>query len=316
MLSRHAEDLFWIGRYLERAEDTARLLDVTYHGALEAGSGRTSADLWSELLEMLFLEDEIAETPGEVLGNLLIGDRTHPGSIASIVARARENARTTREWLSSEVFETLNELHLRLGSVGWGRGSSSPYDILRSVKSGCHAVIGAAESSMPRGEGHRFLVLGQRLERAMVTARVLTVWHRRLGGFTTSAAFAEWVKLLRSVSAYEAYLREHQASMEGGRVLQFLLQSPTFPRSVLRSMSMVEEVLVALADERAGQASRRRAGRLRSEVEFVDTQSLDLATLGPFLERVEAGLLKLTTDVEHDYFRPGSSLVMHSFEVF
>ena len=316
MLSRHAEDLFWMGRYLERAEDTSRLLDVTYHSVLEAGTDRTPEELWAELLETLFLEEAVPTAEaGEQVGELLIADRGYPGSLPSIVGKARENARTTREWLSVEVWETLNDLHLHLGRIDLASlAPHRPYEVLQMVKSSCQAVHGAVEGSMPRGEGYRFLILGQRLERALITSRVLTVWHRRLGGFASPAAYAEWVKLLRSVSAYEAYLRSHRASMEGGRVLTFLLQSPDLPRSVLSCLRLVESLLGEL-DSGGGASLQRTAGRVRSSVEYIDVDTLG-EQLVPFLEGVEEGILGLAHEIERSYFRPASGTVMHSYEAF
>ncbi len=318
MLARHAEDLLWIGRYLERAEDTARMLDVTYHAVLEAQSDRPPAELWSELMEILFLEAEseaIADT--DAIGPTLVASTEYPGSIVSLIGRARENSRSAREWLSVEVWESVNELYLNLRERNLAsRVRSQPYDLLRSIKAGCQGVTGAAEASMPRGESHRFFRVGQMMERAAITARVLSVWNRRLGGFTSPAAYAEWVKLLKSVSAYEAYLRDFRASMESDRVLQFLIQSREFPRSVIYCLSVIEEELEALTDGTIGAPSRRAAGRLRAEVEFVDPAALGDDRLGAFLEHVEEAILDVASLVEADYFRPAAAFAMHSYEAF
>jgi uncharacterized alpha-E superfamily protein len=315
MLSRHAENLYWIGRYVERAEDTGRLLDVTYHTVLEAGSGRLPSEMWAELLETLFLEDEIEVSgEGDGIGELLLADREHAGSVASLIARARENARITREWISAEVWETLNDIHqflLRTDLVEAAR--NRPYEVLRTVKASCQAVNGSIDAAMPRGEGYRFFLMGQRIERALLTARVISVWHRRLGGVNAQAAFAEWVKILKSVSAYESYLRAHRASMAGDRVLAYLLQSRDFPRSVLHCLSQVEALLGDLAGGDTGASARRVAGRIRSLVEFSDPAALDLAS---FLQSVESGIVELGSEVERAYFRPAGSVVMHSYEAF
>jgi uncharacterized alpha-E superfamily protein len=159
MLSRHAEDVFWIGRYVERAEDTARLLDVPYHVVLEAATDRSPAELWSELLETLLLADEVPEADagaGDQVGALLIADRGYPGSLVSIVARARENARTTREWLSVEVWEAINDLHLRLARADLAETADSrPYEVLQMVKSAARGSSGrstpACRAARPTG---------------------------------------------------------------------------------------------------------------------------------------------------------------------
>lgn len=317
MLARHAENLFWIGRYVERAEDTARLLDVTYHGLLEAGSERTTEEMWSEALEMLMLEDEgIDAAPGEV-GERLIASRTEPGSLVSTVKRARENARTTRELLSSEVFEAINDLHLFLRNTDLvSAARERPYEVLRRVKISCQAINGSIDASMARGEGYRFFLIGQRLERAQITTRVLRVWHRRLGGVASQAAYAEWVRLLRTVSAYEAYLRTYRASMEESKVLEFLVQYRGFPRSVIHCVRLVEDLLEMLVFDDIGSAVRREAGRLRSSVEFADLAQLGERDLDDFLERIEVGVIGLAASVEKTYFRPSGTSYMHSYEAF
>jgi uncharacterized alpha-E superfamily protein len=318
MLARHAENLFWIGRYVERAEDSARLLDVTYHGLLEAGSERTSQEVWAECLEMLMLEDEgIEETAGDAIGERLIADHDEPGSLISIVGKARENARTTRELLSIEVFEALNDLYLFLMNTDLvAVARERPYEVLRTVKSSFQAVNGSVDASMPRGEGYRFFLIGQRLERTLITSRVLRVWQRRLGSLVSPAAFSEWVRLLRSVSAYEAYLRNYRAAMEEGQVVAFLLQSPDFPRSVLHCLRMVESLLAELDAGDVGTDTRRAAGRLRSTVEFADLGSVDRSRLGSFLETIEGETLDLARTVEKTYFRPAGPVYMHSYEAF
>lgn len=318
MLSRHAENLFWIGRYVERAEDTARLLDVTYHGVLEAGSERPAAEVWLECLEMLMLEDEgIEEIGGETVGERLIADRSEPGSLVSIVGKARENARTTRELLASEVFEAINDLHLHLVATDLVTlARERPYEVLRRVKSSCQAVNGSVDASMPRGEGYRFFLIGQRLERALITTRVLRVWHRRALELGAQAAFSEWVRLLRSVSAYEAYLRTFRAAIEEANVMAFLLQSPDFPRSVLHCLRMVENLLDELGMGEVGAPVRRSAGRLRSEGEFADLSRMTGSDLDEHLQSLEAGVLQMAGDVEKAFFRPAGPVFMHSYEAF
>ena len=318
MLARHAENLFWVGRYVERAEDTARLLDVTYHGLLEAGVERTPAEVWSECLEMLMLEDEgIQESAAETIGERLLADTSEPGSVVSIVARARENARTTRELLSAEVFEALNDLHLVLSGTDLvAAAQERPYEVLRTVKTACQAINGSVDASMPRGEGFRFFLIGQRLERALLTSRVLRVWHRRLGLQDEPLAFSEWVWLLRSVSAYEAYLRDHRATMEESKVVAFLLQSSDFPRSVIHCLRRTEELLRDLGMGEGDAPARREAGRLRSSVEFCDLATFDKPGLERFLEETEGGVLALAETIEKTYFRPSGSIVMHSYEAF
>ncbi len=317
MLARHAEDLFWIGRYLERAEDTARLLDVTHQTALEGGA-RPSEELWRELLEILYLDDEFSDdvSPRSVT-RFLVADLANPGSLVSIVARARENARGAREWLSSEFWEAVNALHLELAPDRLASElDRSPYAVFRQVKVGCQALSGTIDASVPRAEGYHFLVLGVALERAMITARVTKVWQRRLGGFAGPAAFPEWAKLLKSLSAYEAYLREFRASMQPERVLEFLLQDPRLPRSVFYCLDLAERQIEAIGDDTTGDRSRRAVGRLRAELEFSEPSRLDRTAIGAYLEHVEEAIGELPPVVEDEFFRLAADAAIHAYEAF
>ena len=316
MLARHAEDLFWMGRYLERAEDTARVLDVTHQSALEGGT-RPSTELWQETLEVLYLEDEFdADVSPESVTRFLVSDRDNPGSLVSIIRRARENARGAREWLSAEYWETLNALDLELGDPNLEiHLTQSPYRVFRAVKGGCQAVTGVADSSVPRTEGYRFLILGGTLERAMITARVTKVWQRRLGGFAGPAAFPEWVKLLKSLSAYEAYVRAFRAAMRPDQVLAFLLQDPDFPRSMFYCLELAERQLGSIVGEDS-QRTLRKVGRLRAELEFAELAVLDGGAIERLLDHVETTIGELPNSVEQEFFRYASDASIHAYEAF
>lgn len=318
MLSRHAENLFWIGRYVERVEDTARLLDVTQQSVLEAGSERTAEEVWWELLEVLFLEDTFEELPSpEEVHRFLVSDRDNPSSIVSLIGHARENTRAAREWVSSEYWEGINSLYLELRDADLDQElDGTPYDLMRRVKTGCQALAGIADSSLPRTEGYHFYVLGANIERALVTVRVVSVWQRRLGGFSGAAAYPEWVKLLKSLSGYEAYLREFRAAMQPDRVLQFLLQAMHFPRSLSYCMDLAERQLEAISPDGVGQKSLRWAGRLAAELRFAEPAEFSPSDLMDALVRFEEELVRLPTIIEGDFFRPHADAALHSYRAF
>jgi uncharacterized alpha-E superfamily protein len=316
MLARHAEDLLWIGRYLERAEDTARLLDVTYHTTLETSDAGAAEDAWSDLLEILYLEAEGEGIDRRRIGRFLVADTGNAGSIVTAVARARENARGVREWLTLELWEELNAFHLELAGMDLGRAlDTRPYALCQLVRRRCETIIGVATAAMPRTEGYQFLTLGQLLERAGITARLLCVWQRRLADTAESAGFMEWTKVLRSASAYEAYLREHHASFDGSRVLQFLLASRELPRSVLYCLGVAERQLVSLASGPYGRASLRAIGRVRSEVEFAEPATLSGPQLAAFLSDTEGRIQGLGRAIEEDFFRQ-ADFGLYSYETF
>lgn len=318
MLSRHAEDLFWIGRYLERAEDTARLLDVTQQSVLEAGSDRTEAEIWWELLEVLFLDDAFDELPSPAaVHRFLVSDPDHPSSIVSVIARARENTRAAREWVSAEYWEAINALYLELRDGDLDTQlEGTPHDLMHRVKTACQALTGIADSSMPRTEGYCFHVLGGSVERALITIRVVSVWQRRLGGFSGTAAYTEWVKLLKSLSGYEAYLRNFRAAMRPDRVLEFLIQAEHFPRSLFYCVDMAERQLRRIAGETTGQTSLRHAGRLAAELKFAEPGTFGAEDLKAALGRFEKDLLDLPTVIERDFFRPRTDGAMHSYRAY
>jgi len=304
MLARHAEDLLWIGRYLERAEDTARLLDVTYHTTLEAADDDTAHAAWQDLAEVLYLEEETADMDRHQVARFLVAQPDNGASIVAGVARARENARGVREWLTLELWEEINAFHLELAAMDLGRAlEQRPYALCELVRRRCETIIGVATAAMPRTEGYQFLLLGQLLERGGITARLLSVWQRRLAGIGASAGFLEWTKVLRSASAYEAYLREHHAQFDGLRVLSFLLASRELPRSVLYCLEVAERQLVSLASGPYGRASLRAIGRVRSDVEFAEPTHLSGPQLAAFLAELEGRIQGLGRVIEDDFFR-------------
>ncbi|MDX1447773.1 MAG: alpha-E domain-containing protein [Acidimicrobiia bacterium] len=318
MLSRHAEDLFWIGRYVERAEDTARLLDVTQQSVLEAGSERTPEEIWWELLEVLFLDDVFDEMPEpDDVRRFLVSDQSNPSSIVSLIGHARENTRAVREWVSAEYWEAINALYLELRDTDFDDAlDGTPYDLMRRVKASCQALTGIADSSLPRTEGYRFKVLGGAVERALITVRVVSVWQRRLGGFSGTAAFPEWVKLLKSLSGYEAYLREFRAAMRPDLVLEFLLQAEHFPRSLHYCMNLAEQQLRTIATDSVGSASLRWAGRLAAELRYAEPRQFSESDLTEALSQFEEDLLNLPLVIETDYFRPSADAALHSYRTY
>ena len=307
MLSRHAEDMFWVGRYMERAENTARMLDVTYHSALEAGSDRTADEVWGDLHAILMLDE--AEVAGLSGGRSLIFDTSLPFSIRSTVMRARENTRGARELVSAEVWEAVNSLHLELQrSAAVPIHDDRPYDVLRLTKSWGQTFSGAIYTTMARDDGYRYIVIGQMLERAVTTVRTLQVWNQRLSASPAGSAHAEWVKLLKTVSGHEAYLRTHSAQISAGRVVDFLTQSNHFPRSVVFCLRTAEEHLIPMVIGDTGRTARRLLGRARSTSEFSAPSALDQHGLSELLGHIEQEILRVTGEIDQAFFRPGSGI--------
>ncbi len=320
MLARLAENLFWAGRYIERAEDTARMVDVTYHTLLESPPQEV-AQAYAQLLEVLHLRAHYEATAeGEVVTALrperviefLVLDDANPGSIVSSVSRARENGRSVRELVSSELWEAMNDLHLALRARDLREDlADQPYELFRMVKQRCQTISGVAMETMPRDDAWRFLTLGRQLERAEMTCRLLNVRYGQLVDYAASVAFHHWIAVLKSVSALEAFRKRYRASMDPTQVVEFLLLSQGFPRSVRYALDTAERQLVHLG---GGGSSRavRLLGRTRSSLQYRDVAELMDEGLHPFLDRVQDEVAGVADAVAVEFFRQAPEGLMRS----
>jgi uncharacterized alpha-E superfamily protein len=272
VLSRLAEALYWAGRYVERAEDVARLLDVHFHILLEDRRVDEAAACHT-LLEVMGAGDRAPAGGCDIarVSAILAYDRDSPASIVGALTAARENARGSRDAMSSEMWECLNATwHALPDAVE--QASVAPHALFRFVKERAAAFAGMTESTMSRDEGWLFLVLGRSLERADMTTRLLSARY----GETWGAA--GWVATLRSCGAHEAYLRTYQRGMDAHRVAEFLLLDRLFPRSVFHAVTTAEQCLAELDPGRGRTGphsdARRILGRARTELEFSSPASL------------------------------------------
>ena len=269
LLSRVADSLYWISRYLERAEHTARLIDV----AIDHGLGRTSPEDGTAI-ERLYQSIGL-DQPGHpaALAGVALFDLANRSSVAACVTTARENARQVREEISSDMWQRLNELYLRVKQMrdegSWG---ARTHFASRSVIEGVHLFQGVTDATMGHGEGWRYLEVGRYLERAVETAALLELFVAD-GHDEEPAARdqVEWVALLRSCSALEAYCRHYTADVRSDRVAEFLLLDEQFPRSVRFAAARLATALRALAGASgrgAGGRAERLAGRLRASLDY------------------------------------------------
>ena len=284
MLSRVAESLYWLGRYVERAEDTARLLDVHVHTLLEdpwVDEQQACRDLLGIMGVAVPESGADARSTVQALA-FRTGDTS---SIIGALAGARENARGVREAISSELWETLNASYHALKAQESAARRHGPSGFFRFVRERSALVAGTIDGTMPRDDGWRFLVLGRSLERIDMTARLL--WARA----GSRASGAGWTALLKSCSAHEAYLRTYRAAVEPQRVVEFLVLDRLFPRSVYASLVVAEQCLADL-DPTAGRtgvdnAARRLVGRARTDLEFRLSEDL-LSDLPGLLDRMQS----------------------------
>jgi len=318
MLARHAEDLFWAGRYLERAEDTARLLDATYHALLEGGASEGPM-AWQEVLDALQLSHSFharhRRVTVQAVEAFLVLDESHSSSIAAAIGRARENARNVREHLSTELWEALNSTYLELRAEGRAEElAAHPHEFYRRVRSRCQLVAGAAAETMARLDAWRFFLLGRLVERAEMTCRLLRVRAPLSREGNSHDEIHYWLVLLNAVSALESYTRRFGAEIAPIKVLEFLVLSPEFPRSVLFCLRAVETQLSALEGGVAAPSVQRALSRLRADLEYEDVGVLLSRGAEDALERTRQGIANVAERIESCYFASGPSAERHVYE--
>jgi len=306
MLSRIAESLFWIGRYIERADDTARILDIYLQQILEDASVERAA--CQSLFEVMGRELDGAEEdddgPAATIGvqhvlDQLVYDQSSPSSITGALFAARINARSARDSVSSELWEALNLTYLELDEQRRRAERMGPHRFFQWVRERTALAAGVADSTMSRDESWRFLVLGRSIERADMTARLITTLS------APGASGLSWTTLLRSCGAYEAYLRTYRGRGTDLTAAEFLLLDRLFPRSMFFSLSLAEDCLNWLGSGagRVGtvDAAHRLLGRARTAMEYrgVDEMVSDLAN---HLEGIQSACADATLALGTRYF--------------
>jgi uncharacterized alpha-E superfamily protein len=286
MLSRVADNLYWMSRYLERAEHTARLIDVNLNLMLDQSSDAAS-ERWDRVLVCLnaVAPPQGTADPVDVV-HWLTFDPTNSVSIMAHLSAARENARQVREQISSEMWEQLNRAYLRVRQTDsealW---QTQPHEFFRLVKDRAQLFQGVTDATMSHGEGWQFVQLGRYIERAGATALLLDTLFRSLLPAQPIDAdvrdYLEWVGLLKSCTAFEAYCKVYTASVRPDRVIEFLLLNAEFPHSIRFAADQIQTVLRSLsrsagAGGRAGATSRveRLAGRLQAALDYAQVDEI------------------------------------------
>jgi uncharacterized alpha-E superfamily protein len=309
MLSRIAESLYWIGRYIERAEGTARILDVHVHGML------ADPRIDQEIACRSLLTGRGVSTADQQVSTVrvvgLLGlDQSSPRSVVGALAAARANARGARETISSEMWECLNATWLGLPAARLRIEQQGMHAFFGWVRERCSLMAGLTEATMSHDDGWLFLMLGRSLERADMTARLLST-HADAGGSIQS-----WLTLLRSCGAWETFLRTYRGALDDRHAAEFLLLDRLFPRSVFAALSAAESCLADLEPVGGqGQASRagvateaqRIIGRARTDLEFRGLDDL-LTSLSAVLSNVERACSQVNTAVSGRYFRATTAI--------
>lgn len=306
MLSRVADTLYWMSRYLERAEHTARLLDLQLHLMLELDEA-TLEQRWERLLLSLHIPNPPkGQTDSFSMTHWITFDPDNQNSLVSCIAAARENARHVREQISSEMWEQVNLLSLQVKDAEietiW---DDQPHVFFRTVKDGVHLFQGITDSTMNHGEGWQFIQLGRALERASATSLLLKAHFEpqfRYGEIT--ADYLEWIGLLKSCTAFEAYCKVYTAYLRADRIAEFLILNPEFPHSIRFSVDEIHAALQSIAQATENKRARhvnRLAGRLRAALDFGQIDEIVGGGLHSYLDSVQAECTQIHNAIYHAY---------------
>jgi uncharacterized alpha-E superfamily protein len=288
MLARVADSLYWIGRYIERAEHVSRLSAVMLNATLDRTQGAVQTG--SIGLAALGEPDSgRADQTYEAARDLAL-DRTDHGSVVVSLARARENARQVRDQISTETWERLNLLYLRATATGVETAfDDDPPGFLNEVIADLHLFKGAADTTLSHGEGWRFLLLGVHIERAQLIARLLEVCFNTGKAPEVTDPIA-LMSVLRMACALEPYLRVYTADINPRFILEFLLFDEDFPRSIRFCTARLQNLLDQLTHEAgAGRSDALRlAGRLDARLKYADIEEVEATGAGALLAAVAA----------------------------
>lgn len=310
LLSRHAESVFWLARYLERAESMARILEA--HSSFQRG--RAANDSWAWIIALYSDQENFAKKYDEATAANVIAYYVtrleNPSSIQASVRAARENARALRPLISTDMWTQINDFYTRLLSLGEGDFSESRLSrSCDTIKRGCYAEIGVAESTLYRDESWPFFRLGQFIERADQTSRLLDVqFAQRATGMTdiTPEQHAGlWNALLRSASAYHSYRRAQSSGFDPADVARFLIFDTRLPRSIAFCAGEIQRMVSQLRGEfrlRNAQRAFDRVERFQADLRKIPNNADLLIGLHSFNDWVQRELMELTTELGKAFF--------------
>lgn len=312
LLSRVADSLYWMSRYLERAEHTARVLDVNLHQMLDQ-TPEASARRWDLMLAGLRIFALPTHVTRDVysITHALTFDRSSHNSIVSYISAARENARQVREQISSEMWEHLNRIYLRVNQTSideiW---QVEPHEFFQSVKEASYLFQGITDSTMSHEEGWHFIQVGRFIERVISVSSLLDAYfnaYLEAQSYANAQPFDQlaWISLLKSCTAFEAYCKVFSASVEPKCVLDFLVLNADFPHSVRFSVDMIQSAMKQIAritTVRNTERADRLSGRLRARLDYMHVDEIMSGNIHEYLDNVVRQSIDIHTVLQDIYF--------------
>jgi uncharacterized alpha-E superfamily protein len=307
MLSRVAENLYWLARYLERAENTARIVNVNANLLLDLPKG--IAPGWKPLVDITgandLFEEHYKEYGERQVMRFLLGDERHTGSIRSALEAARENCRTIRDFVPREAWEQINSLTI-FAREGLQKGltKNGRHAYLRGLITNGQLINGLLDGTMLHDQGFEFLLLGRYLERSDMTTRIADVQSATLlpdGEDVRPYDNIQWVSVLKSLTAYQMYRRSTQIRVQRGPVLGFIFKSQRFPRSVRWCVDHIRTCLERLP---RNDACLRVNGRLARSLDAADPAAFSQNDLHAFIDELQLGIADLHDEIAQTWFLP------------
>ena len=313
MLSRVADSLYWMARYIERAEHSARVLAVKLESMVDQTQDDSTAS-WSRVVEALTGEAPPAAPDAFLITRRLAFDRENESSLVTSLAMARDNARQVREALSNEVWESLNRLYLRLAPVTMDSiWVHTPARLFRETLEEMNALEGVTYSTISHGEGWYFLELGRHIERVQLIGRLLDAHFRSPDDVVQGPKYFDWLVLLKFCTAWEPYTKQYTASIRPQKIAEFLLFDAEFPHSICFSIDRMTEALARVAPgappaRRA--AVERLAGRLKAAVDFGQIDDLMNGGIAAFLADINRQCEHIHKTLYGSYITYGAETVL------
>tara|TARA_R100001377_G_scaffold54754_1_gene32349 strand:- start:3383 stop:4357 length:975 start_codon:yes stop_codon:yes gene_type:complete len=315
MLSRVAERIYWLGRYLERAENTARLLTVYSNLLLDLPRGARVG--WHTLVDITGnqegFREKHKETDERSVNRFLISDQTNYSSIISSISLARENARTTREIIPTEAWEQINNLYLfTRDNMGKATARGTRHQLLQDIIAHCQQITGLLAGAMSHNSGYNFLRIARSLERADMTTRIVDVGSLTLvpslmnPGLSIEPASRPysnmiWMSVLHSLSAYQMYRQHVLDRVNGEDVVTFLLQDTQFPRSVQHCLSILQSCLEYLPDN---DATKRQVSATQKYVQDANIPELLESGLLEYIDDLQIEIGNIHANIADTWFLP------------
>lgn len=311
MLSRVADSIYWMSRYVERAENVARFVDVNLNLMLDSP---TRDQQWQPLVNITGDHIDFADRYGPVATadnvlQFLTFDRENPNSIISCLCTARENARSVREIISSEMWLQLNTFYLMVKSAAEsGQGLESPHNFFNEVKLASHLFTGITDATMTHGEGWHFCRLGRKLERADKTTRIVDVKYfillKSAADVGTIYDDMQWAAVLRSASAFEMYRKRH-GRITPVAIVEFLLLNGEFPRAVRFCLNSARDSLHAISSagsDSRGKSADKLLAHICSDLAHANVNDIIKGGLHEYLDALQTNLNRASTGIYERFF--------------